>query len=492
MVTNDRLKKLNLLNEKGINLHPERYDKEYEISEIHGKELGTKGIKTAGRLMAIRTMGKLTFANLRDSTGSIQISIDENVVGKDQYKFFQDFIDRGDIIGIEGELYKTKKGETTISVKEAQLLGKCLEDLPEKWHGLQDLELKWRKRYLDLMINEETLAIFKKRTKIINAIRSYLVQNRFEEVETPILQLMLSGANAKPFITHHNALDIDLVLRIAPETFLKRLIVGGYERVFEIGKDFRNEDIDPQHLQEFTMLEYYAAYWNYKDNMRFTQELIKDAVKNANKGSLVVEYNGVKFDFSGDWPVETYRDVVLRDSGIDLNKFTTMESLDKEIKSKGIVLDYEPGMGMGKLIDKLYKKVSRPKLMQPMFLINHPTELVPLARKNDQNPRILDMFQVLVNGWEIVKAYSELVDPIEQRKRFEEQADLKNKGDEEALDIDEDYLSAMEYGMPPISGTGIGIDRLTALLTNAQNLRDITLFPILKEKKEPPEQTDPK
>ncbi|MGC8572369.1 MAG: lysine--tRNA ligase, partial [Candidatus Micrarchaeia archaeon] len=450
------------------------------------KEIGTNNIKTAGRLIEVRKMGKLTFARISDSTGSIQISFNEAVLGEEEYNRFLKFIDRGDIIGIEGDIYKTKKGELTISVQKMELLGKCLNDLPEKWHGLQDLEAKWRQRYLDLIMNPETMEIFKKRTKIINYIRSYLSQNSFEEVETPILQPMLSGANAKPFTTHHNALDMELVLRIAPETYLKRLIVGGYERVFELGKDFRNEDIDPQHLQEFTMLEYYAAYWNYKDNMKFTQNLIKNVVKEIN-GSLEVEYNGIKLNFEGDWPVETYRDVVLRDSGIDLNNFTTIESLDQEIKRRGIVLDYEPGMGLGKLIDKLYKKVSRPKLIQPMFLINHPTELVPLARKNDDNPRILDMFQVVINGWEIVKGYSELVDPLEQRRRFEEQAKLKSQGDEEALDIDNDYLEAMEYGMPPVSGTGIGIDRLTALLTNSSNLRDVILFPILRSKKNPAE-----
>ncbi len=476
----DNIRKLKNLQKIGINVHPDSYNKKYSMSEIRAMEVGTNGIKTAGRLSSIRTMGKLTFANINDDTGSIQISFNEAVLGKEEYNLFLNYINRGDILGIEGDLYKTKKGELTLSVRKMILLSKCLNDLPEKWHGLQDLESKWRRRYVDLIINPGTMETFKKRTKIINSIRSYLSQNNFEEVETPILQPMLSGGNAKPFTTHHNALDMKLVLRIAPETYLKRLIVGGYERVFELGKDFRNEDIDPQHLQEFTMLEYYAAYWNYKDNMKFTQELIKNIIKEVNNGSLEVEYNGIKLNFKGDWPVETYRDVVLRDSGIDLNNFTTIESLEQEIKRKGIELDYEPGMGFGKLIDKLYKKVSRPKLIQPMFLINQPTELVPLARENDNNPRILDMFQVLINGWEIVKGYSELVDPFEQRKRFEEQAELKKKGDEEALDIDEDYLEAMEYGMPPVSGAGIGIDRLTALLTNSSNLRDVILFPILR------------
>ena len=480
MPQQNKVKKVEDLRAQGYNPYPGRFDKEIKINEILDLELGTQGIKTAGRIITIRRMGRLTFAHLVDFSDQIQISFSESTLLKKKYKEFSKFIDNGDYIGICGELYKTRKGEITINVQEYFLLSKCLRELPEKWHGLQDTETKWRQRYLDILINDDTRQRFKQRTLIIRFLRNYLENKNFWEVETPVLQHQISGGNAKPFITYHNGLAANVVLRIAPETFLKRLLVGGYERVFEFARTFRNEDMDASHLQDFSMLEYYVAYWDYKDNMKFLQEMIKSLLQEV-FGTLKIVYDETELDFSGEWPIITFRDTILQNSGIDIEKFSTIESLQIEIKEKGIDLDFEPGMGMGKLLDKLYKKVSRPNLIQPTFLVNHPVELVPLARKNDENPNILDMVQLLVNGWEIVKAYSELVDPIEQRKRFEEQARLKEMGDEEALDIDEDYLKAMEYGMPPVSGVGIGLDRLVALLTNAPNVRDAVLFPLLKQ-----------
>lgn len=459
---------------------PDRFDKRFIVSKIREMKEGVTGLQTAGRIFQIKRMGKLSFADLRDQSGRIQISFSVDVLGPEKYKAYLDNLANGDIIGVNGDLYITKRGELTIAVKEMTLLAKILKPLPEKWHGLQDLETRWRQRYLELFTDEQAMARFMKRSQIIRTIRHYLEAHGFVEVETPVLQHQISGANAKPFITHHNSLDIDLVLRIAPETFLKRLVVGGFERVFEIGKNFRNESIDPEHLQEFTMLEYYVAYWNYLDNLEFTKELITAMVREANNGGLVVKFGDREIDFS-QWKMITFRDLVFSDSGIDVFKYKDPESLEAEIKRRGIVIDFEPGMGLGKLYDKLYKKVSRPKLIQPTIVLNYPTEIVPLARTNHDNPKILDMFQILANGWELVKAYSELVDPVEQRRRFEEQDALRRKGDDEALSIDEDYLRAMEYGMPPVSGTGIGIDRLIALLTNSQNLREVLLFPILRE-----------
>jgi len=367
------------------------------------------------------------------------------------------------------------------------LLSKGLRPLPEKFHGLQDPEMKARFRFLDLIMNEDTRKRFEVRHKVIHFIRTFLVENNFVEVETPVLQSISSGASARPFVTHHNALDIPLYLRIAPETYLKRLIAGGYDKVFELAKCFRNEGIDPSHLQEFTMLEFYAAYWNYRDNMRFIQSLIQNMLQKV-LGTQVIEYQGQKLDFSGEWKEYTYRELVLEYSGIDLDEVRTLEDLRAAIKAKNLTTDVplEKYVGYGSLVDALYKKVCRPHLIQPCFLTKHPEELVPLARKADEDPRKLDLFQVLVNGWEIVKAYSELVDPVEQRRRLEEQAELAQKGDEEAMAMEEDFILAMEYGMPPISGLGLGIERIVALLTDSVNIRDVIFFPSLK----PPSQNE--
>ena len=459
---------------------PDRFDKLSNIYQIRDMPEGKTGIQTAGRVFRIKRMGKLTFADLSDYTGSIQISLSVDVLGQERYATYLDNVANGDILGVTGSLYRTKKGELTVAVEDATLLAKSQRPMPEKWHGLQDQETKWRQRYVELFSDHEAMDRFMKRSRMVRQIRNYLEANGFVEVETPVLQHQISGANAKPFTTHHNALDENLVLRIAPETFLKRLIVGGYERVFEIGKNFRNESIDPEHLQEFTMLEYYAAYWNYRDNLNFTRRLLTSVIGDVNSGSLVVKFGVRELDF-GSWRTVTFRDLVLADSGIDVFQHRTVGELDAEIRRRGIEVDREPGMSLGKLYDKLYKRVSRPNLIQPTIVTGYPTEIVPLARANRDDPRVLDMYQVLVNGWEIVKAYSELVDPAEQRKRFQEQAALRRAGDQEALDVDRDYLRAMEYGMPPVSGTGIGIDRLAALLTNSKNLREILLFPLLRE-----------
>jgi lysyl-tRNA synthetase class 2 len=311
-------------------------------------------------------------------------------------------------------------------------------------------------------------------------MRSFLESESFVEIETPILSIKASGAAARPFISHHNALDMEVFLRIAPETYLKRAVVGSFDKVFEFARCFRNEGMDPSHLQDFTMLEYYCAYWNYADNMRFTERLVQRALQDA-LGGTKVAIRGDEIEFGGTWPRVTFRELILNDTGIDLEKHPDAESLRAAVKSRGVELAPEAlTMGRGNLIDELYKKVSRPRLKGPVFLCEHPIDLSPLARRNDSNPAVADRFQVVVKGWEIVNAYSELVDPVDQRKRFEDQAALRAKGDEEAMDMDEDYLLAMEHGMPPISGWGMGIDRFCALLTNVDNLRDVVLFPLMK------------
>lgn len=474
-----RLQKLEKWRERQV-AYPGKFDKKYSCQQVKALADDTEEVSTAGRLVAMRDMGKLAFAQLQDSTGRVQISFQVNNLGKEEYKFLVKNFDIGDHIGVSGSMFTTKKGEKTLSVKSAMLLSKGLRPLPEKFHGIQDPELKSRYRYLDLIASEETRKRFEVRHKVCHFIRDFLINSDFLEVETPILQNTSSGASARPFATHHNALDIPLYLRIAPETYLKRLVAGGYDRVFEMGRCFRNEGIDPSHLQEFTMLEFYAAYWDYRDNMKFIKELLQGLIQRA-LGSLEFEFQGQKLDFSGEWKEYKYRDLILEYSGIDLDKNKDLASLQQAVKEKGIKdIPLDKYVGYGALVDALYKKTCRPHLIKPCFLTMHPEELVPLARKSDGDAKKLDMFQVLVNGWEIVKAYSELVDPLEQKSRLEEQAELAKKGDDEAMMMEEDFVLAMEYGMPPISGLGLGIDRLVALLTDSPNIRDVIYFPSLK------------
>jgi lysyl-tRNA synthetase class 2 len=507
----DRKRKLGELKSAGIQPYPERYKRTHVVDEV--RQLGLEKaprqleeilkkpsakIKVAGRLMLMRPHGKLTFAQLKDFSGQMQVCFMQDFVGQENYKLLRK-IDMGDFMGVKGELFTTRHGELTLLVKEYTLLGKTLRPLPEKFHGLQDTEAKYRYRYLDLLTNQDTYKRFLFRTRLITAIRHFLDKNDFIEVETPILTSVPSGAAAKPFTTHHHALDIDLFLRIAPETYLKRAVVGGFDRVYEFAKCFRNEGMDPSHLQEFSMLEYYAAYWNYEDNMTFTEKLISSAVKELTGDYKVTcrDRDGKDqiIDFKPPWPRVQFDQLIKNDCGIDiLAHYGDADGLRAEIKKLGSTsedlrtsdvfgkgFDVDLGkLGYGNLCDALYKKVSRPKLVQPTFVIGHPVDTKPLARRNDEDPRLADTFQLLVNTWEIVNAYSELVDPMDQRERLMRQAEARAHGDEEAMPMDEDYLLAMEHGMPPISGWGMGIDRLTALLTNQDNLKDTVLFPLLR------------
>jgi lysyl-tRNA synthetase, class II len=475
-----RIEKLEQLRSAGVAPYAQRYEKSHSAVQAQALPDGSH-VKIAGRVVGIRGFGKLTFGHLLDFSGKIQFAAQKNKLA-DSFVLFMKTVDVGDFVGIEGDVITTKTGEKTVDIGQWTFLSKALRPLPEKFHGMTDQELKYRRRYLDLITSPESMERFKKRTRIISTIRNFLDAHEFIEIDTPVLTNKACGALARPFITHHNALDIDIYLRIAPETYLKRAIAGGFERVYEFARSFRNEGIDASHLPDFTLLEYYCAYWNYEDNMNFTETLMKHVLAEI-QGGLELTYENTAISFAGTWPRISFRDLVLKDCGIDIDRFATRDDLLAEIKRNNIEFEDDVDIkkaGRATLIDLLYKKVSRPKLINPVFVMHHPVEVSPLARKNDDNPMIVDRFQLVVNGWEIVNAYSELIDPIDQAQRFREQAAARAQGDEDAMDVDEDFLLCMEYGMPPISGWGMGIDRIVALLTNTANLREAILFPLLR------------
>lgn len=475
-----RIQKLQQLTDAGTSVWPEKFAVTHTL--LAGAELAddTRGVRIAGRVVAIRKLGKLTFAHLQDVEGRLQFALKKDLLGE-RYDFFHQTVDIGDFVGVTGTTFTTKTGEKTVLADDYVYLGKALRELPEKWHGLSDVELRYRQRYLDLITNEESRRVFLLRTRTIKALRNFLDSRGFMEVETPILTNQASGALAKPFITHHNALDIDVYLRIAPETYLKRCIVAGFNHVYEVARCFRNEGISPVHLQDFTMVEGYSAYWNYQDNMQMLRELILHILGEV-FGSFQIKIGEHTIDFSQPWPVVSFRELILKDAGIDIDDYADGPSLLQAIRRHGITLEHDnlEALGKGNLIDVLYKKVSRPQMIAPVFLTQHPIELSPLARRNDLNPNVADRFQLVVNGAELINAYSELVDPIDQRNRLEEQASLRSQGDEEAMPLDNDYLKAMEHGMPPISGWGMGIDRLLQVLLDLPNIRDGVLFPLMR------------
>ena len=470
---------------KNRQAYPDRYEVTHSLKEASVLEDGTTGVKVAGRIVFVRNMGKLSFLKLRDIDSDFQISFKKDLLGEEEYNFFNKFIDIGDFIGVEGEIFTTHTGEKTLRANSFKFLGKALKPLPEKFLGLSDQELKYRQRYVDLITNEETRDRFKTRFLFIREVRNYLDSHGYYEIETPILTTANSGAAARPFLSHHNALDIDVYLRIAPEMYLKRAVVAGINKVYEIARCFRNEGMDATHLQDFTMMEVCQAYFNYKDNMKFIRELLQHIIQKI-FGTLTLTIDGKKIDFSGEWPTYSFRDLVMKYSNIDINVYDTKEKLLAKIKEDNIELDSDTpieNLGYGNLIDYLYKKVARPHIVGPIYLTEHPISLSPLARANDDNKQIADRFQLVINGAEVVNAYSELVDPIEQEEKLLNQLKLKNEGDEEAMDMDYDYISAMEYGMPPISGWGLGIDRMVQLLTNADNIKDVVMFPLMRPEK---------
>ncbi len=480
-----RREKLSKIRET-LNPYPERFPLSHSLKEAGNLSDGTPEVSVAGRLLSIRRMGKLTFGVLGDVEGRVQIALKKDVLGEEVYQFVKRQLDLGDFVGVTGEIFTTQAGEKTVRADKFIFLGKALKPLPEKFHGLNDKDSCYRKRYLDLIMNQKTRDRFLLKSSFVKAVRRFLEDEAYIEIETPVLINKPSGALAKPFVSHHNALDMEVYLRIAPETYLKRAVVGGFNKVFEFARCFRNEGIDPTHLQDFTMLECYLAYANYKDNMKFTQRLLAQAVYEV-FGSKTIEVNGRTLCFEGEWPVVTFKELIERDCGIDINKFQSAEELLKEIVRQNIKLETSAELqtlGRGNLIDQLYKKVSRPKLTGPVFLVEHPIDLSPLARAKDDNAEITDRFQLIINGAEVINGYSELVDPIEQHNRLLEQAASHGKGDEEAMVMDKDYITAMEYGMPPISGWGMGIDRILQVLTGEENLKDLILFPLMRSVEE--------
>ncbi len=478
-----RMEKLQKIKDADMVPYAERYERTHHCNQAVELDEGITGVKVAGRIMAIRKFGKLIFGHIQDSSGRIQFALQKNELGE-SFALFKSIADIGDFIGIEGDIITTRTGEKTVNTGSWTFLSKALRGLPEKWHSLTNLETRHRQRHLDMIMNPESKERFEKRAAVVSSLRRFLEDNAFIEVDTPVLQTKPSGALAKPFMTHHNAYDMDVYLRIAPETYLKRAVAGGLERVYEFARCFRNEGLDPSHLQDFTLLEYYAAYWNYEDNMDFTEKLIRNAVGTFTGGEEKITFRDNEINFSGKWPRISFTDLIKKDCGIDLNAHDTPESLLAEIRKNKIELEEDADrlgkLGKGPLADLLYKKVSRPGIVNPVFVTDHPIELSPLARKNDENGNLTDRFQLVVCGWEIVNAYSELVDPVDQRQRFEDQMTAREKGDDEAMVLDEDFLLCMEHGMPPISGWGLGVDRFVALLTGQENLRETILFPLMK------------
>lgn len=478
--TQIRREKIAYLKEKGQIVYKEKFERSYTIEEARTLPLNSV-VKLCGRIIFKRVMGKFSFIQIRDVLSHIQVSVSVNELGEENYEFYKKMIELADFVGVSGSLYQTQTGELTVRASELTLLAKSLRSLPEKWHGLSDLESKYRQRYLDLITNEESRKVFVGRSKLISYLRGFLTENGFLEVETPILQGAVIGASAKPFYTKHNALNKILNLRIAPETYLKQVIAGGFDRVFECGKCFRNEGMDTQHLQEFTMCEWYASYWNFEDNIKFFQKFLRGALDKV-VGMQKINFQGHELDFSKEWPRVNYTETLTEILGFDFLQFTNRDELVNKVVSTGLFKedDFYGIKTVGGIIDYCYKRKIRENIMEPTVLYNYPACLVPLARRNDKNDKLIDMFQVLVCGIEICKAYSELVDPIVQRQTLEEQAKAKLAGDDEAMELDEDFVLAMEHGMPPISGLGVGIDRLMTIIFDQPSIRDVVLFPLMK------------
>ncbi len=442
-------------------------------------DLGKDTLSIAGRIMGWRSFGKVNFLDFRDMTGRIQLFVAKGNAGlsDDEFEKFKKQVDIGDIVYCEGSPFKTKTGELSVVIKRFRLLSKCIHPLPEKWHGLSDIEMRYRRRYLDLIMNDEVREIFLKRNKIVSLIRESLDNEGFIEVETPMMHPIPSGANAKPFITHHNALDMDLYLRIAPELYLKRLVVGGFDRVYEINRNFRNEGISTQHNPEFTMIEFYWAYRTYEDLMEFTEKMLSNIALKVT-GSYLVKYQGKEIDFTPPFRRLKIRDALVTECGMQPDEVDNMDALINKAKSLGLEI---PGfVTKGYLMMGIFEEMLEDKLIQPTFVMDFPLEVSPLSRKKDADPSLVDRFELYIAGREIANAFSELNDPFDQAERFKMQLESKEKGDEEAMAFDDDYINALEYGMPPTAGEGIGIDRLVMLLTDSPSIRDVILFPLLR------------
>ncbi|MCX7695751.1 MAG: lysine--tRNA ligase [Caloramator sp.] len=482
-----RIQKLEELKEKGQDpFEIVKYDRTHTSKQIKDnyEELENKTVKVAGRLMSKRIHGKAGFSDIHDRYGKLQLYVKIDNVGEEKLKFFKS-LDLGDIIGVEGEVFKTKTGEISVLVKDFTLLTKSLRPLPEKWHGLKDPDLRYRQRYVDLIVNENVRDTFIKRTQIIKAIRKFLDDRDYIEVETPILSPIAGGAAARPFITHHNALDIDMFLRIATELYLKRLIVGGFERVYEIGKNFRNEGIDVRHNPEFTAIELYQAYADYNDMMELTEQLVEFVCKEV-LGTTKVTYQGTEIDFKAPWDRITMKEAVKKYAGIDFDSIQSDEEareIAKKMKVEDELKKELKDCNKADILVALFETYAEKHLIQPTFVLDYPVEVSPLTKKKPNDPAFTERFEAYVFGREIANAYSELNDPIDQKERFLQQLRERELGDDEAYMMDDDFINALEIGMPPTGGLGIGIDRLIMFLTDSYSIRDVILFPTMKPTK---------
>jgi len=475
-----RREKMAALDEKGIEPFARKYDVTHHATDIVNDFEKIEGqiVRLAGRIMAVRGHGKTSFVNLMDMSGRLQIYFRQDVIGAEQYETFN-LLDIGDIVGIEGVVFKTQRGEISVKTNSFEVLAKSLRPLPEKWHGLKDVETRYRQRYLDLIVNPEVKNTFVARSKIIKSLRRILDERNYLEVETPMMHPIAGGAAARPFTTHHNALDMDLYLRIAPELYLKRLIVGGFERVYEVGRVFRNEGISIRHNPEFTIVELYQAYADYQDLMRLTEEVVSGIALEV-LGTTQVVYQEQEINFAPPWNRITMPEAVKKYTGVDFDTVSTIEEARAIADKLGV--KYENKNGIGGILNNIFEEKVEEHLIQPTFIIGHPTEISPLAKRNKDNPEITDRFEVFVFGRELANGFSELNDPIDQEGRFSAQVEQRESGDAEAHMMDHDYINALEYGLPPTGGLGIGIDRLVMFLTDSYSIRDVLLFPHMRHK----------
>lgn len=467
----ERLKKLEIIKSLGYDPFGNRFPNTQSIQTVRGSYAEGKSATVAGRIIARRAHGKASFLDVRDWTGKIQVYIKKDQVGEKLFQLYKT-LDIGDIIGVKGGLFKTRTGETTIFADEFIILAKSLNPLPEKWHGLKDIDIRYRQRYLDLIVNPLVLETFLKRVKIIQNIRNFMTGRGFVEVETPMMHPIPGGATARPFITHHNTLNMDLYLRIAPELYLKRLLVGGLERVFEINRNFRNEGLSTRHNPEFTMMEVYEAYGNYQTMMELTEQLITKVTQEVN-GTLVIKYGEAEINLTPPWPRQSYLELFRKKVGCD---WFDQKGVTQKAESLGIETAGKPAEV---LANDIFDKVVEPHLSGPVFVLDYPTAICPLTKAKSDEPQACERFELFMAGMEIANAFTELNDPIDQRRRFEDQIARQADG---AVRLDEDFITALEYGMPPAGGLGVGIDRLVMLLTNSPSIRDVLLFPTLREK----------
>ncbi|MHB1044173.1 MAG: lysine--tRNA ligase [Eubacteriales bacterium] len=475
-----RREKLAELRDAGNEPYGGRFERTHAARDIVERfsELEGQAVTIAGRVISKRGMGKASFAHIQDGSGRVQIYVRSNDIGAENYELFGK-LDIGDIIGVHGTIFKTRTGEVTVSAVKFEILAKSLRPLPEKWHGLRDVELRYRQRYVDLIVNPEVKEVFEARSKIVRAFRNYLDRRGFLEVETPMMQPVAGGAAARPFITHHNALGMDLFLRIAPELYLKRLLVGGFEKVYEINRNFRNEGISTRHNPEFTMLELYQAYADYRDMMDLTEEIIASVAREV-LGTTTVSYQGSEIELKPPWARVPMLEAVRSFSGLDFTAIKTADAAKRAVRESIPELKIEPGDSWGAILNKVFEEVVEPNLIQPTFIIDYPVEISPLAKRKAEDGELTYRFELFIYGREVANAFSELNDPIDQKGRFLKQVEKRRAGDEEAHMMDEDYISALEYGMPPAGGLGIGIDRLVMLLTDSPSIRDVILFPLMK------------